>query len=201
MRKLVQGVGTNDAEYKVTWQDGNGKKVTCPVYNRWVAMLTRAYDKKYQAKYPTYVGATVSEEWLTFSNFRAWLIEQPQWETRQLDKDILVKGNKHYSPQTCLLLPQSINKLLNDSKASKGLYPTGVHYEKQKQKYRANITIDGKAKHLGLFTTANEAEISYLIAKSDYIAESAQPYRHTEPKLYQALIGHACDFFDDYLSA
>ena len=201
MKRLVRGVGINDADYKVTWQDENGKQVMCPVYRKWVNMLTRAYDKKFHIKYPTYIGATVSEEWLRFSVFSNWLVKQPRWQNRAIDKDILISGNKLYSKESCLLIPQHINKLLNDNKASKGKFATGVSYHKQRKKYQANINIDGKQKHLGYFTTPSQAEIAYLIAKSDEIARQAQPFKHTEPKLYQALIAHSCHFFDDYLSA
>ena len=199
MKRLIYGVGINDSDTPTMITNKDGKQVPCPVYNKWKSMLQRAYDKKYHIRRPTYIGATVSNEWLRFSNFSKWLVKQHEWQNRELDKDLLVKGNKHYSKETFILVPQNINQLLNDNKAKQGLFPTGVSYNKRVKKYVARIRIDGKLKHISYFTTANEAEIAYLIAKSDEIARKAQPFKHTEPLLYTALIAHSCHFFDDYL--
>ncbi|TOB13963.1 hypothetical protein, partial [Vibrio parahaemolyticus] len=65
--KLIQGVGINDADYASS---------KCPYYKKWHGIIIRCYDKSYQERKPSYVGATVCKEWLTFSNFRDWCIEQ-----------------------------------------------------------------------------------------------------------------------------
>ena len=43
----------------------------------------------------------------------------------------------------------------------------GVHLHKQTNKWRSKINVNGKAKHLGLFNTAEEAHSAYLKAKSE----------------------------------
>ena len=94
-RKLVCGVGINDADYAVVeWETigyvngkQNQKRVwECPYYKVWGSMLKRCYSDKYQERYQTYKGCTVSEEWLTFSNFKNWM-EKQDWEGKHLDKE------------------------------------------------------------------------------------------------------------------
>lgn len=41
----------------------------------------------------------------------------------------------------------------------------GASYDKQKNKYRAQICVNGKRKYIGLFETAKEAHAAYLSAK------------------------------------
>lgn len=85
-----------------------------PQYNAWQNMLRRCYDESYQEKHPTYIGCEVVEEWHNFQNFAKWYDEnyyEIEGQIMDLDKDILVIGNKIYSPETCLFVPQSINKL------------------------------------------------------------------------------------------
>ena len=91
--KLVYGVGVNDAYYSV-YKYENGKIVwQCPYYRTWKHMLSRAYSDKFKKKRPTYQDVTVCEEWYSFMCFRAWMVEQ-DWKGKQLDKDLLVQGNK-----------------------------------------------------------------------------------------------------------
>ena len=48
----------------------------------------------------------------------------------QLDKDLLVKGNKVYNESTCVFLPKEINSVLTKSTASRGDYLIGVCWSK-----------------------------------------------------------------------
>jgi hypothetical protein len=91
------------------------------------------------------------------------------WEGLQLDKDILVFGNKVYSPQTCLFVSRAVNNLLTDCGASRGEWAQGVHFDKQRGKFQATIRIDGKVKFIGYFDSEDECEEAYLTAKSDNI--------------------------------
>ena len=169
--KLVLGAGANDADYRVnSWI--NGKKVRCPFYIRWKNMLMRCYSAKFQKKCPSYIGCTVSLEWLTFSKFRSWM-EQQDWQGNELDKDLLVQGNKFYGPTTCLFLPHSINSLINDNKANRGLWPVGVNFHKQSGDFQASCKINGKLKYIGLYSTPEEASAAYKAFKYKVIAEAA----------------------------
>jgi len=158
-RKQLFGVATNDADYYVR-PIINGKPVVCPYYQKW------------HSKHPTYTGCTVCDEWLIFSYFKSWM-ERQDWIGKELDKDILAQGNGHYSPETCLFVSHAINSLLNDNKAKRGLYPVGVSFKKQNNKFQAYIKINGIKKHLGLFSTPELAYKAYKTAKYELIKQVA----------------------------
>ena len=108
-KKLQYGVGINDADYVVSWRI-DGQRFCCPFYDRWHGMLRRCYSAAWQSRHPAYIGCSVDKRWHSFVAFREWALSQPQWEGLHLDKDLLVPGNKVYSPETCLFIPQSVNK-------------------------------------------------------------------------------------------
>ena len=171
MRGVVYGVGTNDADY-ITQRTVNGIKLTCPFYSKWNGMLSRCYSVKLQKRYPTYKGCIVSPEWLIFSNFKCWMIQQ-DWKGKHLDKDLLVQGSRVYSPETCLFVGQSINLLLNVNKATRGKYPLGASFNKKLKRFVSKVVIDGKSVHLGYFDTPEEASEAYKVAKYAHIKEVA----------------------------
>ena len=184
--RLVQGHGINDVDAR-TWIVVDGREVRDPYYLTWRNMLVRAFSKRVHEKYPTYVGTSVCDEWLRFSNFKSWMVEQ-DWEGKQLDKDILQHGNKVYSPDRCLFVSQEINKLLIDSGATRGKYPQGVSWKKELKKYGAGLSIYNVDKHLGYYDTPEEASRVYRDAKSAHIRSIAD--EQDEP-LRSALHRHA----------
>ena len=111
----VFGVGVTGLEPTV---DENGKMLNS--YKCWQNMLERCYSDKYQKKYPTYKGCYVSEGWLYYPNFKNWYDNnyyEINNQTSQLDKDILIKYNKVYSPTLAYLFQiLSIHYLLNAKK-------------------------------------------------------------------------------------
>jgi hypothetical protein len=127
LRKPIYGIGTNDADYMVDPRI-DGKRGRCPIYRVWKSMLERCYSEKRQAKCPTYIGCTVCKEWLTFSNFRRWMVNQ-DWQGKQLDKDILVKGNKIYSAETCCFVTQAVNMIESRAKHYKFISPVGENVD------------------------------------------------------------------------
>lgn len=164
-RKLKYGVALNDADYQIS-KLIQGKKVICPYYNVWDKMLKRCYSKSSLKSKPSYVGCKVCEEWLTFSNFKAWM-EGKDWEDRELDKDILGNG-KIYSPETCIFITPRLNRFLTNSKSSRGDYRIGVDYVEEYGKYRSrcsNPFSKGKWFSLGLYLTEEEAYRAWLVKK------------------------------------
>lgn len=166
---LIYGVGINDVDYVVQQFEFFGyiggkqqRKLIwmCPFYSTWKDMLTRGYSSKYKDCF-------VNEEWHLLSNFKSWM-EQQKWKDRdgsnklQLDKDILVQGNKEYSKDKCIFVPQYINLFLLDSRAKRGGWPLGVCWHKRDEKFRAQGS-DGKGRRidLGSFTDPNEAHIAW----------------------------------------
>ncbi len=159
-RKLVFGKGINDADYLISYKGEDGKQITCPYYIKWYNMLKRAYCPKYHAKQPTYVNCSVSPEWLTFSKFKSWMVQQ-DWQGNELDKDLLVKGNKVYGPTTCIFVPRDVNSLFLDHGAARGAFPIGVDYHKPNNKYRASCRVRGKVTHIGCYQTPEAAHRAY----------------------------------------
>ncbi len=174
----------------------NGKLTK--VYKKWGNMLERCYSKKYHAKRPTYVNCTVDERWHNFQVFAEWYEEnyKPEYmEGWELDKDILVKGNKIYSPETCRLIPKEINSLLLSSITKRGNYPIGV--SKKGKKFKACISIKGISKPLGTFDTIEEAFQAYKNAKEEYIKEIAELWRgKISERVYQAMINYKVEITD-----
>ena len=171
-RKPLFGVGENDAHY-ATQPTVDGKQIKDPAYLAWAGMLKRAYDPKYHARYPTYVGVTVCEEWHSFSAFRTWWLANYR-DDGHLDKDLLVVGNREYSPWSCLYVPQWLNTFTIDSGASRGEFPIGVCLDKRSGKYQSECCnpITGKQCYLGYFTTpeaAHDAWLNYKLALADQL--------------------------------
>ena len=113
-------------------------------YKAWRSMIIRSYDDKYKNAHPTYANVYVCDEWLLYSNFYEWLHLQQnfdKWyreEQWNVDKDILKKGNKIYSPDTCVLVPNNVNKLFTNHESARGKCPVGVTYDKKWGKYIAS---------------------------------------------------------------
>jgi hypothetical protein len=179
MAKLVQGVGINDSDYKVQPRL-NGKVVFCPFYRAWLNMINRCYCPKSVARNPTYLGCSVISEWLTFSCFRGWMIKQ-DWLGKHLDKDLLIPGNKLYSPETCVFIPASINKFLTDRPLHRGEWPLGVYLEHRTNKFRAGCKNPFTKKNvkLGRFTSAEHAHKAWRQHKHELACQLAEQQSDT----------------------
>ena len=182
-RKLVRGVGLNDADYAtqknetIGYVDGKQKRKLvwiCPFYQVWTNMINRCYSVKFQERWPTYVGCTVSDEWKTFSNFRSWMMTQ-DWQDKHLDKDILFEGNKVYSPETCVFVSGSVNNFTNDRDAARGEWLIGVYWHKRVNKFTSYCSnpFTKKQEYLGLFTSELEAHEAWLTRKLELAYELA----------------------------
>lgn len=159
-------------------------------YLVWKSMLVRCYCQNYQQKFPSYIGCYVSEEFKHYINFKEWYDKQANkskgWE---LDKDILFKGNKIYSENTCCFVPQEINSLVSSKKSSSGLLPIGVTYKKQLKKYGANILEWGIYNHIGYYDTPGDAFQAYKVRKEAHIKDVANKWRSSlDDRVYKALL-------------
>jgi hypothetical protein len=185
-RKPLYGIAINDADYVVS-SKVNGKRDLCPFFRVWVNMLKRCYCRPCQIKQPTYRGCTVGPEWLTFSNFKAWMQGQ-EWEGKELDKDILHPGNNVYAPEHCMFVTRAINSLMNPRAPRHASIPTGVWFDLGAGKWRAEVCAYGKKRYLGLYYTSMAAGRAYRKAKAAHIAEVAM--QQTQP-LQDALLQHS----------
>ena len=189
-RKLVFDTGINDANY-IVHRKLNGKIISCPFYSTWRCMLKRCYCERSRSSNSSYIGSLVSAEWHVFSVFKEWMIKQ-DWQGKQLDKDILIAGNKTYSPQTCVFVSGALNSLLNDNAGIRGEFPQGVNFHKGVGKYRATCKVSGKSRHLGYFSAHTEAELVYLKFKSELIDKIASENEASNNlKLKEALLARS----------
>lgn len=195
-RKLVCGVGNNNADYVVQrketvgYVDGKRKQKqvwTCPYYRIWASMIDRCYSDKTQNKNPTYRGCSVSEEWLTFSVFKGWM-EKQNWEGRHIDKDLLFEGNKIYSADTCVFVTQAVNNFTLDSGAARGEWLIGVCWNQVKGKFqsRCRNPFTRKTEFLGYFDCEQEAHNAWVRRKLELAYDLAAI--QTDPRVAEALI-------------
>ena len=186
-RRLIQGVGINDADYLVTYKDEHGQLQTCPLYSTWASLLNRCFNPKLHAKRPSYIGCTLHEPWKTFSQFRVWM-ERQDWQGKHLDKDLLAWDSKHYSPSTCLFISAELNNLLTLRRNHRGDLPLGVSRTTIKgyEYFVASCSFYGKQKRLGYFKTPEDAAAKYREERLKYIAELAG--REKDPRIRQALL-------------
>ena len=182
MEPVMCGIGYRGLE---------GVDCTAESYIKWHDMINRCYNAKFHERQPQYKGCTVCEEWLNYSNFKVWYDQHKiSGMSLDLDKDILFKGNKVYSPETCVFVPHTINVLFLNSKKSRGDLPVGVSYSERDKKYRAEMSFMGRQIKLGTFDTAEDAFARYKEYKEDFIQDLAEQYRDEIPnKVYEAMMG------------
>jgi hypothetical protein len=191
LRKIIHGVGINDV---------HDEKARCPAYLVWAAMIQRCYSEELQKQWPTYKDCSVCEEWHLFSNFKKWFYNPDNGYRKgyHIDKDIIIKGNRVYSPETCCFVPPYINYLFtNRAPRSNGL-PRGVYHRKGKRSdsYYYMSYIYGKRIISGKFSSVEEAQVAYSQYKSNHIKALAIEYFNrgeiTE-RVFNALMARAAE--------
>ena len=173
-------------------------------YNVWRQMLKRCYNIKTYTNRPTYKNCIVCDEWLCYENFEKWYNENyyeiPN-EKMCLDKDILKKNNKIYSPLYCRIVPNEINCLFTKSNNIRGNCPIGVYYNKREKKFRAQISMIKNNKKvrklLGSYNTTQEAFMAYKKAKEEYIKTVADKYKQYIPlDIYNTMYKYKVEITD-----
>lgn len=188
-------LGENNSEVK-----GEALKA----YRLWQGMIARCYDTKFKSKRLTYIDCISSENFRYFQFFKEWCNSQVGFNSLddkalnfELDKDILIKGNKLYSENTCVFVPKEINSLFIKSVATRGELPLGVVLNKSTGKYHATIRISSSNKHLGSFNTIEQAFCAYKQAKELRIKEAANKWKdQIDPRAYQALMKYQVEITD-----
>lgn len=190
-RPLVCGVGKIDVDYPVALNSkaGGKWKVTwqCPFYTRWQHMLIRCYSESHQKAHPAYVGSSVDERWFSLTSFIEWAKDKYS-EGLALDKDILIKGNKVYSPEACCFVPSYINNLLLIRQSKRGDCPLGV----TRSGHRFQAFCRGAEKeNLGRYATPEEAHSVWQSNKIDRMRGVLQRYK-TEVFYDEAVYNALC---------
>ena len=186
----IYGVGyLGEGKYKMS---ENGKNTN--EYKIYNSMLMRCYDPKYHEKYSTYKDCRVEDYLLNFQHMGGWIDEnyyEVSGEQMCLDKDILCKGNKVYSRDTCIFVPQRINKLFTKCDNSRGKNPIGV-YQTPSGTYRAFCSNGyGKYIPLGTYLTKEEAFRVYKEYKEKVIKEVIDSYKGKIPEPYYSKLRNA----------
>ena len=182
-RCLVHGVGIHTQGTYDYQRNGKATKE----YSRWIGMLCRCYSEKSRLSYPTYWDCTVSDEFKDFQLFSAWVNRQiggrlKNWE---LDKDLLVQGNRVYSAEACLLLPRKINRAL--IYRTKGIsFPSVVRDD---GKFEPTTFLEGCSRDLfGLYDSQHDLNVAYKAVYEGYLVHLAEEFKHQiDPKAYAAL--------------
>jgi hypothetical protein len=155
---------------------------------KWASMNSRCKPGGvYQREHPAYLGCTNAFE--GFDEFAEWHIAHPDYgKGYELDKDLLYKGNKIYSANTCSLLPERINTLLIGRRKTPTQLPLGVTNHRS-GKYVARCQ-DGRGlrAYLGIFETPESAFDAYKEFKEALIQGYAEQWRdRVIRRTYEAL--------------
>lgn len=184
-KQLICGFGVNDAGY--TTQIFKNRKLVdyCPFFLVWKNMITRCYGKT--SKNTTYSDCFVSDEWRHFSKFKAWM-EKQDWEGKQLDKDILVPGNKAYSPEKCCFVDLRINVFIVERSSKRGDSLIGTSFISDIGKFTSycNNPFTLKMEYLGLFEDEIEAHNAWLRRKLEHAKLLAA--EQDDPRVAKALV-------------
>ena len=191
----VFGVGIIGVKYPIS--EGG---VLTKEYVLWCHMLERCYSDKSKKKRPTYKDCEASENFKSYEYFYEWCHSKIGFgnEGWHLDKDLLIKGNKIYSEDSCIFIPSEINSLLTKREASRGEYLIGVSRHKKDNAFVARVNKNkGKREHLGYFKTEIEAFNAYKEAKESFIKEQAEKWKgKIDERAYNALINYTVNIDD-----
>ena len=191
----VFGVGITGTKYLITISGVKTRE-----YALWKNMLQRCYSDAYRNKRPTYEGCKVSDNFKRYEYFYEWCQNQVGFGNQgwHLDKDLLTKGNKVYSEDSCIFIPSEINTLLIKRAASRGEHLIGVYWHSKNKAFVARVNKSkGGSEYLGLFNTEIEAFKAYKTAKEAFIKEQANKWKsQIDPRAYNALMNYEVDIDD-----
>lgn len=177
----------------------NGKIIK--EYKTWHNMLERCFKKKDR----TYENVSCCDEWLLYENFYEWIHSQENFEKWlngdrwEVDKDILVKGNKIYSPSTCCLVPHSVNCLFLRKESQRGYFPIGVSLPKNRNKYLTHVSYNGKTSYIGYYETIQDAFQAYKKNKENLIKKIAKEEylkNNITKQCYESMIKYEVEITD-----
>lgn len=187
-RKPIYGIGINDSDY-CCQPKPNGKRIVCPAFRAWSGMLNRSYRDKNKHHSDAYYGVSVSSEWHSFMRFREWWTEN-HVDGWQLDKDLLIPGNKVYGPSSCIYVPGWINAFTIDSRAARGKYPIGVTIHVKTGKFQANCINHATCKngYIGLFDSQGEAHEAWRKRKLEIALVLKADMDRVDPRIYHGIV-------------
>ena len=175
-------------------------------YDTWKHMLRRCFDSSHKEKHPEYKDVNCCEEWLLYENFYEWLHNQPNFEKWitgirwAIDKDILVKGNKIYSPETCCLVPQNVNSLFTKRTKLRGNLPIGIGFSDNHYRALCKNPFTNKQEKFGYYSTPEDAfYLGYKPYKENIIKQVAQTEfnkGNISRQCYEAMLNYQVEITD-----
>lgn len=194
--ELLHGVGYNDRKYPSKIK-GKSKKE----YKLWQGIIERCYSENSLKTRPTYRGCTISNNFRSYSYFYEWCNIQIGFGNTgwQIDKDILIKGNKIYSEDTCVFVPSQINSLFTKRELDRGSLPIGVTHrpEHSKYKFMARCNFGNGAVGLGSYNTPEDAFYAYKKVKEEHIKHMADLYKDViDSRVYEAMYCYEVEITD-----
>ena len=191
----VYGIGVLGTKYPTKINDVQTKE-----YVLWKEMLRRCYSDSLKKRYPTYIDCEVSDKFKSYEYFYEWCHKQIGFDNDgwQLDKDLLIKGNKFYSESTCVFIPAEINSMLIKSDKIRGKHHIGVYWDKTHKAFAAQVSKNkGKQEFLGYFKTELEAFNAYKTAKESFVKEQANKWKsQIDIRAYNALMKYEVNIDD-----
>lgn len=198
----VCGVGAVGTKYPRYTDAGLTKE-----YTAWHSIIKRCYDDRSLERYRAYRDVTCCCEWLCFENFYEWLHSQKNFDKWKngykwaIDKDIIIKGNKIYSSEACCLVPQNVNSLFVKRNKLRGECLIGVHFDKEKNKYRSVCSnpFTGKVEKIGRYETQEEAFEAYKKYKENLIKQVAKDEyskSNITKECYEAMMNYEVEITD-----
>jgi len=152
---VIYGIGITDVTYIVN---------KCPYYIKWQQVVRRCVSHEYKSKRPN-VYAELCDDWNYFSKFKDWMSKQ-QWANKEIDKDLLVRGNRKYSPETCIFVEPRVNSFINDTRSKLTNLPKGCSKQANgKIIVQVRDWESGKRLYVGTFANVELAQVAWLQAK------------------------------------
>lgn len=190
-RTLVKGWGVNDADYPVNWSV-NGERFRCPIFSIWKSLICRTIPP-IKESHASYADCSISDGWKHYMDFYNWTNNR-DWEGLRLDKDVLIRGNRIYSPDTCVYIPNSLNQLLKQPKKSDSDICMGVRYlhgyKDSKDKFEAYSKYEQKYIYLGTYYSKEEAHAAWQQEKVTHFEKEIQKLEEMnfkDQRIYPAL--------------
>ena len=199
---MVYGVGIVGNKYKTVNENSKSTRE----YMTWYHIIQRCYSDKLKEKQPAYKDIQVCSDWLYYENFYEWLHSQENFDKWYygkrwaVDKDILVKGSKIYSPETCCLIPQNVNCLFLKREAERGKYPIGVRDGNDGFIAVCRNPFLNKSEEIGSYYTPKKAfYLGYKPYKEDIIkrvAKEEYDKGNITKKCYNAMMSYEVEITD-----
>lgn len=161
-------------------------KIATKEFILWSHLIERLHNKSHLKRRPNYKECTVAPRWTDYQYFcedLPSLCGYPEWcldpSRYELDKDGLVYRNKHYSKETCMLLPRELNTMLANFK--------GKGYTQTKYGGYATYT---SGEHLGIYKSEYIARQVHLDAKRKYTLNQVKDAENTSEEIKEILYNY-----------